>query len=89
MGKQGRKSYSGMSQSCRSEYPSLILLMSVSGESKERASRLTNPHHDQEPRAEPPEIHNCTAGTLHEVIGIRAASADEVWQRCDDVGCDY
>lgn len=61
----------------------------MSGESKGRASRLTNPHHDQEPRAEPPEIHKCTSGTLHEVIGICAASADEVWQRCDDVGCYY
>lgn len=65
------------------------MLCNPSAESIRRTSQLTNSHHDQETRAEPSEIHNRTTRTLHEVIGVCAASTDEVWQRCDNVGRYY
>jgi hypothetical protein len=48
----------------------------------------TNTHHNQETSAESPEIHNGIATALHEVIGVRASSADPVRQRGKDVGCN-
>ena len=50
--------------------------------------KLTNPHHNQKPRAKPPEIHHSAPTTLHEVIGVRTSAAYPVGERSEDVGGD-
>ena len=48
----------------------------------------TNAHNYQETSAELSEIYNNISAALHEIIGVGASSADPVWYRGEDVGCN-
>lgn len=50
--------------------------------------RLTDSHQHQEPSHEATKVRGRIAGTIHEIIGVRASRADPVGERCYDIGCD-
>ena len=52
-----------------------------------RKGKHTNPHHNQKPRAEPPEINHRIPTALHEIIRVGTSPADPVGEGRDDVGC--
>lgn len=55
---------------------------------KKRSKELTDPHHNQEPGAEPAEIQHGAPAALHEIIRVRTSAAYPVGEGGEDVGGD-